>query len=397
MQRVVIALLIPLVAASLWSCATSTVPNSGGQTGVSPGQRCAGFGDLSPFVTGRHPRYPRSQYIAAGAESCSSMTVAENEARRKVSEQISSTLTGTFKAAQRQWGTEEDGGSSFKYVEQVLSQTQVETHFSNPHLIEIVDHATKGDAYGAVAALNRQRAAVYLEPKVVHAAEKFNKAAQRCKLAYAEGRLSLLLSAAREAAKLARAADRLLLEYSVISGQAARYNRKSPWLDMAAVGELVSRLKTRRTWHVFVGAALRPAATHTKMLAGVIGSTLRAHKHQASSMSGKDRSRAVQALKQRLGDNASLAFAVTGTIKGRVSTFGAGGGSKLHICVCKVNLAGQHVGSGRTLFEVTVDQHKGDYIKGGGASGADACQECMENLLGPVKQALVNRLRALKL
>jgi len=320
------------------------------------------------------------------------MSDAENAAIRKVSEEINSELTGTFKSAQEQWSSDSPGESSFKYVEKVLSTTTVKTRFTDRHLIRIVERASKGGVHGAIAALDRIKAAEYLEPRVRHAGQRFDKVVQQCRQAYQDGRPALLASLAGQAHRLAAQADKKLLEYSVITRQARQYNRKSPWLKMAAVAELDEQLRTRRRWYIHVGSELQPAAAHTGLLVPVLGKALRATQGQADAIPGRSRNRALTALKQRLGDAAALSFIVLGTVKGRVSSFTSSGKDRLHICVCRADLTGQHLGSGRALFDLTVEEQKG-----GGASSSAACKECLEHLRQPLQEALDNKLRELNL
>ena len=377
----------------LCACSGPDQVGGGGKTGGEVAVKCEGFPESSRFITGKHPRYPRSRYIRAGAESCRSKEAAELAAKRKVAEQISSHIKGMFKSAQQQWATDTSAGSRFKYVQKIVSTTKVTTHFAHAQLIEIVERGAARGAHGAIAALNRKRAVTYLEPRLRKETDQFNKLVQQCHKAYAEGQLEILGDMAQKAAAAVPGLDKLLLEYCYIGGNPGHYNQKSPWLELARVHEMVSKLTHQRRWYVHVGATLAPASSSAALLEPEVANILRAKKVQADRFTGPVSGDALAAMKSKLGaENSCVSFAVVGNIRGRTSSMSAGDGARLHLCVCTLDLMGRHVGNGRTLFQLTVPE-----IKGGGASAARACQECVGLMKKPVRKALTDKLRALKL
>ena len=216
-ERYKAALLAPLIVCVICiGCATTDGPEP---VAAGAASRCRGFGASSPFVTGDHPDYPRRLYMTAGGHSCSSMDDAEKKAIRKVSEEINSELTGVFESFLGQWARESDGNSSVKLVEDVISKTRVETRFKDRHLIKIVKRQKAGDVNGAVAALDRRKAAEFLEPKVRYSGERFGAVVKQCKEAYWQADEGLMRRLTAQATTLASSTDKTLLEYAVITSR----------------------------------------------------------------------------------------------------------------------------------------------------------------------------------
>jgi len=382
------------------SCASGCSHCNGGTGGDQvelkldkPNQSCAGFPDSSRFITGRHPRYPGTRYITAGAVSCKARSAAENWAQKKVAAQINSHISGMFKMALKQWASGSGKSSRVDFIEDITSTTKVVPKFNRGHLIKVVDSVSNDGAYGALAALNRKNAVAELEPKVVSELSKLQKVLKQCDMAYDQGRLDLLRAMYGKALKLAAAADEPFRELCFIAGNVARYQNNSPWLSLEDAFEKKLKLTHRRRWYVHVGSSLAAAAPHAQLLEPVVANTLRKKKLQVDRVRQPGSGDVLKAMRKTLGkDRSCLSFAVTGSLRGRVSSVAAGQGQRLHICVCTLDLTGKHVASGRTLFQLTVSGNNG-----GGENNSRACQECVELLQKPLQNKLAEKIKLLDL
>jgi len=300
------------------------------------------------------------------------MDDAEKKAIRKVSEEINSELTGVFESFLGQWARESDGNSSVKLVEDVISKTRVETRFKDRHLIKIVKRQKAGDVNGAVAALDRRKAAEFLEPKVRYSGERFGAVVKQCKEAYWQADEGLMRRLTAQATTLASSTDKTLLEYAVITKQAARYNHESPYRSLARIRALAGKLQNQRKWYVHVGSELQAAKSHVRLLLPALQNRIRQSFGRVAPLAAQPLDQALAALKKRYGDDQPLINILSGQVKGRVASFPAGGNDRLYICVCSADLTARHLATGNTLFTLQLEEQKG-----GGANDSSACRECV--------------------
>jgi len=361
------------------ACATGAGGGRAGPAEPAAEHRCPGFGESSPYLTGAHPRYPRSHFMTGGGKSCSSMEEAEKAAIRKISEEINSELTGLFESTISQISKKNQKGKTWKVVENIISKTRVKTRFKHRHLIKIVDRRQEGKTNGALAALDRSLAAEYLEPKVRHAGKRFDKLVDQCKAAYAQGSAALLARLLERLKRAAPQADKKLLEYAVITKQAKKYNRESPWRDMADLVEMQDKLRNQQRWFVHVASALDPARAHVRQLVPTMENRLRRQREPVAPLAMGPLPRALQDLEKRHGKDPALVKVLSCNVRGRVSSFPAGGNDRLYICVCSADLTARRLGSGRTLLSVQLEE-----VKGGGGDANSACRECVELLRTPL-------------
>jgi len=315
-------------------------------------------------------------------------------AKNNVAEQINARLSGFLEHTIKEWNKKGSQGSHYKYIEKIISRTRIDINFDRPYLMDIVARETHKGSFGALAALDRKRAVAYLGPKVRGEIDTLNIVLKQCGDAYNQGRLKLLRAEYKRALSLAAKADEPFRELCFIGGMAAHYRKKSPWLSLAKVYEKKMKLTNQRRWYVHIDSALSSASPHAGHLEPVVANVLREKKKlQADRVRQPVSGDLLIALRNKLGDDmACLSFAVTGNLRGRVSSVDAGQGNRLHICVCKLDLTGRHVGTGRTLFQLTVSGNNG-----GGEDDDRACQECVELLQKPLQKELTKKVQSLDL
>lgn len=373
------ALALLLAAAGSWGCGASASTGGGGQAQCAASVARA-TGD--PYVTGRHPRFPGNRYITAAAESCQDARDADVEAQAEVSRQVRSDLESNFTTFTRQWREETLDSERLKFVERILSKTSTRTSFSQAHLIKIVLRDNRAGVFRSFAALDRARTAQVLSPAVESARGQVEQRMEHCLKAYQGGDLKGLQRMTPQVVKAIQLYDQRLNELAMIKGDFAMYASRSPLKLLATLERYAWSLRQGRRWYVTVSGEQAETQKAARMLLPAVGNVLRGKGQKVAAWPPgvADSADDVSALASHLGDAAAASYVMAGKFQVETEPQPMGGGQFFHICVCKLALAGRHVGTGRAVMQKEIESER----KGGGDTVAQACERCAEYLKASV-------------